>query len=159
MARIGRPTRLVAEQRRRAIARLIARWAHEDSGTVKRLSDELHVGERAIRADLEQLATEEQAVLRVPDDLTGAIARVKTPDDLADVERRLIVEAAAGRVSPEGADFHMNALRELRQTLKRAKRQAAPADGFDLVAAMDEYEEHVRKWQTKRSASTTQSES
>ncbi len=132
MPRTGRPSRFAVERRRGRLVRLLATRASEAPLEVKRLAELLRVAERTVRADLSYLSRadeEDVSSLRLPADLAGAFMEARTAEALWDVEQRLVAETAAGRVGAEAAVFHLSALHNLRQALKR-KRAEAPAGQF-----------------------------
>jgi len=136
MPRTGRPSRFAVERRRGRVVRLLATRASEAPLEVKRLAEALRVAERTVRADLSYLSRadsradeEDVSSLRLPADLAAAFMEARTAEALWDVEQRLVAETAAGRVGAEAAVFHLGALHNLRQALKR-KRAEAPAGQF-----------------------------
>ena len=132
MPRTGRPSRFAVERRRGRVVRLLATRASETPLEVKRLAEALRVVERTVRADLSYLSRadeEDVSSLRLPADLAAAFMEARTAEALWDVEQRLVAETAAGRVGAEAAVFHLGALHNLRQSLKR-KRAEAPAGQF-----------------------------
>ncbi|HZV03021.1 MAG TPA: hypothetical protein VFF73_40315 [Planctomycetota bacterium] len=130
----GRPTKEEVAERRHRVRTLLVVRALEDDEAIAGLGERLGVGERAIRSDLEALREELQTGNRreSPEGLIQAIEAADSFRLLKSLGKTVMREMAQGRIERELGSALVDAIREQRQVLVKARDEEAEASVMAL---------------------------
>ena len=134
--RRGRPSHATVAERRRRAVRLLAELALEKDRSVRLLARRLEVGVGAARRYLEDLARDPSVGFApsVADEIRGELARATSDEAVFALERRLLLELAAGRIEIAEA-------RRLGVDCRRLRRQLALTEAPSKKGSVDGSEE------------------
>ena len=142
------PKQTNVDRRRRRVAVFLVASAAASEDVVKRLSEKLHVGERAIRGDLDVLRDEFEAARTnvLPEDLPAAIRAASSFRLLSALGKRVMVEMVTGNMERELGATLFDGLREQRHALRSQRGEDAEAAITALEILTPQDQEVLRKY-------------